>query len=381
MKNIKIYKEKQFLIFDFENGKTVKYDFSTKTTIGLKGLPVKNLKSQLSGYDLDELMDYFTDKKYAKFLKFVRRNESSHFNIYNIGTILERVPKYKNFEQIFSAGIEDIVDKNFKYTINDIPKVLIKMCKNHEIRLGNLFLDLYNENPNGYQLAYNLDYASLNDNDINSILIKYKNGGYNYQIRDYDKGYGIFNKLINEFGYTSKALLLYLDQLKTFEALDDMYYLLGELYDYATMMSKISKKFNKYPRHFLTTHKIACRNYNRLKEQFDEEIFKKQIDKSLEFTYKNYTFIYPNCTQDIKDEAVSQNNCVASYIDKVIKGECHILFLRNKDCVDKSLVTIEIRNNQIVQAKRKFNDPVNKDEQQAIDAWNKKFNIKKEKIA
>ena len=84
-------------------------------------------------------------------------------------------------------------------------------------------------------------------------------------------------------------------------------------------------------------------------------------------------FIYPNCTQDIKDEAVQQNNCVASYIDRVIDGNCHVMFLRKKDNPEKSLVTIEIRHNRIVQAKRRFNDPVNKEEQEAIDYWNKKF--------
>ena len=26
---MKVYKDKQFLVFDFENGKTVKYDFAT----------------------------------------------------------------------------------------------------------------------------------------------------------------------------------------------------------------------------------------------------------------------------------------------------------------------------------------------------------------
>jgi hypothetical protein len=70
---------------------------------------------------------------------------------------------------------------------------------------------------------------------------------------------------------------------------------------------------------------------------------------------------------------VSQNNCVASYIEAVIDGKCHILFLRKKDSLDKSLVTIEIRDNKIVQAKRKFNYPVSKEDQEAIDAWNKKF--------
>ena len=91
-------------------------------------------------------------------------------------------------------------------------------------------------------------------------------------------------------------------------------------------------------------------------------------------------FLYPNCTQDIKDEAVQQNNCVASYIDRVIDGECHIMFLRRVKEPNKSLVTIEIQNGRIVQALQRFNDPLTADQQEAVDAWNKHFS-KKGKVA
>ena len=91
----------------------------------------------------------------------------------------------------------------------------------------------------------------------------------------------------------------------------------------------------------------------------------------MEKSFGEYAFIYPKCVQDIKDEAVSQNNCVASYIQRVLDGECHILFLRKKDSLDKSLVTIEVRNNKIVQAKRRFNYPVSSEEQDVIDKWDK----------
>ena len=149
----------------------------------------------------------------------------------------------------------------------------------------------------------------------------------------------------------------------------------------ASMMNKISTKFDKYPRHFLTTHKIACRNYNRLKEIFDEQSYQQRINKEYECQIGNYCFIYPQSTNEIKEEAVRQNNCVASYIKRVINGECHILFLRRKNALDESLVTIEVRDNKIVQAKRKFNDPVTKEDQEAIDKWNKKFSKREEKAA
>ena len=366
---MKVYKDKQFLVFDFEDGRNVKYDFATKTAIGIKGKPVQDLNKQLRGFSLNELFDCCVDKQYAKFLTFVKCSE--YYEITNIGTILSRVPRYAKYEQIYSAGFEDIVDGSLNYTINEIPKALIKVAKTHNIKISNDLIKFWKENPDAYNLAFQLEYLSLDDKDLNNIL-KWHDSRYNRDTHTYiRKSY--VNILINKYGYNAKSLFLYLDTLKTFEAIDKMEYLLTELCDYANMMSTISPKFDKYPRHFLTTHQIAVRNYNRLKKEFSEQLFKQRINKDYECTYKDYVFIYPDCVQDIRDEAVSQNNCVASYIDRVIDGNCHILFLRKKSSPKDSLVTIEMRDNKIVQAKRRFNYPVTKEDQEAIDYWNNKF--------
>lgn len=65
--------------------------------------------SQLSGFTLNELFDCCDDEKYAKFLRFIRNSETYSYSISNIGTILDRVPRYDRFEQIFSAGFDDII--------------------------------------------------------------------------------------------------------------------------------------------------------------------------------------------------------------------------------------------------------------------------------
>lgn len=357
----------------------MKYDFATKTAIGIKGKPVKNLCNQLSGFTLNELFDCCDDEKYAKFLRFIRNSEAYSYSISNIGTILDRVPRYDRFEQIFSAGFDDIIKDGyrFKYSINEIPKSLIKLCRKYPIKLSNHTVKYYKENQDAHYIAYNLDYLSLDSDDIYIV--------WNTETWDRVDGdcayYSFFNKLVNEYDYNAKDLWLYLDRIKTFEAVENMDFLIRELYDYANMMKQLSPKYDKYPRNFLTTHKIACRNYNRMKKKFSEELFKKRINKQYECSFGDYIFIYPASTQDIKDEAVSQNNCVASYIDKVIDGQCHILFLRKKNKPDESLVTIEVRNNHIVQARRRFNDDVTAEDQKAIDAFNKKFVNKEDKAA
>lgn len=370
---MRVYKDKQYLVFDYEDGRTVKYDFATKTAIGIKGKPVKNLCSQLRGFAINQLIECCDDKQYAKFLNFIKKQE--YYHISNIGTILDRVPDYANFEQIFSAGIYDIIKDGgrFIYSINDIPKSLLKICRKYPIKLSNKIVKYYKENIDAHCIAFDLDFINL---DIDDICKVWEATDGKWIDRVYHEN-SFFNTLVNDFGYNARDLWLYIDRLKTFEAIENMNYLLRELYDYANMMRQLSDKYDKYPRNFLTTHTIACRNYNRMKKEFSEELFRKRINKEYECTFGDYIFIYPKSTQDIKDEAAKMSNCVASYIDRVIDGNCHIIFLRKKNNPKESLVTIEVRHDQIVQARRRFNDPVTESDQKAIDAFNKKFKEKK----
>lgn len=364
---MKIYKDKQFLVFDFEDGKTVKYDFATKTAIGKKGKPVKNLCTQLRGLTVSQMCNMCVDKQYGKFLRFIESScRAGCKYVSNIGTVLNYVPSYAKFEQIFSAGIDN-VSYDFSYSLSDMPKGLVKLCKEYDITLTNCIFDSFIQNPNGWILAFNMDYASLTKKDVKTALT---NGSYSHVTPMFRRD-SYFTRLTNDYGYTAKNFMLYIDHLKTFEALDDIYALTREIYDYASMMKEISDKFDRYPRHFLTTHAIASRNYNRLKSQFDELKFQSRINKSMEKTFGDYVFIYPDSTQDIKDESVSMNNCVSSYISSVIDGKCDIMFMRYKDSPDKSLVTIEVQNNKIVQALQKYNNPLTSEQQKIVDKWNK----------
>ena len=366
---MKVYKEKQFLVFDFEDGKTVKYDFATGETIGKLGKPVKGLQNQLRGISMNYIIESCEDKNYGLFLQFVwdkfksKRwyyNINDHY-ITNVGTVLSNVKKYSRYEQIFSAGLGSYLEESryniFKYSINEIPSSLIKYIKSKRVaRLNNDIVNVWSKNPSECCLAYELDYISLNDNDLFCI----------FQCNT-------VNNLINTYGYNAKSLFLYLDTIKTFEALTIDSRVLGEIKDYARMMSEISPKYDKYPRNFLTTHAIACRNYNRLKQQFDEKSFQNRRNPKYECKIGKYIFLYPEKIDDIRSEAVSQNNCVASYVQSVIDGKCHILFMRKKEEPDKSLVTIEVKNNKIVQAKGRFNRDLTNEEEVVVEKWNTKF--------
>lgn len=359
-------------MFRFDDGKDVRYNLATGETIGKLGKPVKDICTQLSGYNLLRTIDSFEDDNYQRFLKFIDRNcinkSTAHCGwrrhrvdkIRNVGSFLSRIKDYDYFEQFFACGINDL-DAKISYKLNEIPKGLIKICKEYSIALSDNVVSSYTKNPNLFSNVVHMEFATIRTPEVISTLL------------DRTQENKWFRELVDTHNYRPQSLLTYIDNLMTFEALDGYYNTLRELVDYCNMMIKISPKYEKYPKNFLTTHKIAARNYNRLKEYFDEQEFQKRINKQLEYSYEKYKIIYPESTQAIKDEAVQQNHCVASYIGKVLEGECDILFLRKKDDLEKSLITIEVRNGKVVQARGKFNRDVSRSEQTVIDKYNKKL--------
>lgn len=342
---------------------------------------MKALNNILSGHSADELDKLFvSDPHYAEFLKYVnwRRNcemgrTTCGFIDYNLGTLFEYASQYSVCEQFFAIGFtHKQIAEDFRYSINEVPKWLRNYCigvKTNRL-LNNKFVDFYKKYPDDVQTILQTQYMTVTQSDL---MFFFANRSTDYYME-------ILTSLNKDYGYNLADVFVYMDKIMTFEAIVAINWLLRELRDYARMMDAISHKFDRYPRHFKTTMDIVTRNYKRLQKEFSEEVFKSRINKEYEFTYKGLRFFYPDSTQDIKDEAVQQNNCVASYIDRVIDGECHIMFLRRVKEPNKSLVTIEIQNGRIVQALQRFNDPLTADQQEAVDAWNKHFS-KKGKVA
>lgn len=359
---MKTYKDKQFLVFELDNGKTVKYDLANKQCIGVKGKPVKSLQSHFANISFNYIIDSCEDKKYAEFLRYVQR--ASYYSISNIGTVLERLAYYSKYEQFFAAGLGNLVQSHWlNYKLNEIPKALLKICNENEFVLSDTLITQYKRNPDAYQLAFNLQYETLTPSMIKNIVMEPAYGNY--------QGRTAFNVLLEEYGYRAKRLMQYLDYLATHEAVHVQGSFIRQLVDHARMMNTLSGKFDRYPKYFLTTHAICSRNYNRFVRDFPEEIFRTRYRKDYEMQIDDYIFIYPKTTQDIKDEAVQQSNCVASYIDRVINGNCHILFLRKIDKPNNSLVTIEVVDDKIVQARRRFNYSISLEEREIINKWNK----------
>lgn len=88
-----------------------------------------------------------------------------------------------------------------------------------------------------------------------------------------------------------------------------------------------------------------ARNYNRKRE-------------ALTFENDDFVVVIPQTTADFKAEADEQHNCVYSmYLDKVIKGETYVVFIRSKSNPSASLITCEVnRSGEIWQYLTRFNN-------------------------
>ena len=401
-----VKKEKQFIIFTLDDGKTVSYDLSTGKTYGKTGKEVKSITSQLRGYNVVDLIENFEDKNYSRFLSFLNAKvvnkikcrsywdtNSVGTKISNIGTFLSRINDYRFFEQYFTAGISDI-DVDFPLKISELPKGFLKHVRTwkKKVTLENVkryesFSNEYGEidrikdefemlTPNMLERMYTPNtYLAYNENTGLRDKLVHQEGWQENKTKK------MFDSLLNTYHYNKMSLLHYIDNIMYYEGVEPFTNILSELVDYNRMQSEMSMyKYEKYPKNFLTTHTITCRNYNRLTKEFPVEDFNERIDKDYEFKTKDFIFMYPNSPQEIKDEAVMQNNCVASYIEKVLKGECHIMFLRSKDAPDKSLVTLEIRHFEVVQSKAAFNKDPLPECMEAIKLFNKHLaKVKKKK--
>lgn len=377
---MKSYKDKQFLVFEFEDGKNVKYNLATGESIGKSGRAVKDVCTQLRGYSLLDVINSFENETYRDFLKFIdsQVNISSNARRYgwtgtrrvdkvkNIGTFLKQIENYSIFEQYFASGLTKFSD-SLEYKTTDIPKGLLKIIREDNLKITNGLIESYVKNPDLFSNIYHMDgLHTLKKSDLYTFALCLKHFGKEQRpwLSD-DKEY--FIQLVEEYNYNPIVLIRYIDTLMTLEALSQIGKILTEVRDYARMMDKISDKYERYPRNFLTTHRIASRNYTRLKHVFKEEDFIKRYCYDFGFEYKDFIIMTPKSTQDVKDEAVHQNHCVASYIQDVINGYCHILFLRDKEHKDKSLITIEVRDGEVVQARGRFNRDMNDKEKEVVE--------------
>lgn len=248
--------------------------------------------------------------------------------------------------------LQDVPVKNFNEYLEDV-KLIEKLEEEY-----NLEGRLNTFNSDG---LWDLKEAVIEDN-------RRKNG------RTYSFRRGFYS-FVMEFKHPNKRRLI---EYLLFECLVSQGMEFNEAFyqyeDYYRMSKELeNERFDMYPKYLKTYHDIVSRNFNSLRDEITNKKFSEvtQGYKELEHALKDYVVITPKTPKDLITEGNSLNHCIPSYISRVAEGGTQIVLLRDKEDIEKSLITVEIRGDEIVQARGFSNRLPDEEERGAIKEYAK----------
>ena len=362
---LRTYKEGKWLVFH-RDGQIAKYNLADHTMIGFSGRPVHSLDTQLNRISINDLIASMSDERYKRFMQIVHERMRKRHMVLKASTLLERLRDYTWIEQYVTAGINSPPPECIPLAL--VPKPLIAFARDNTnvVCITQPVINAYKSNPDACNTVFRYEGRLSVENKVGILS---RTAALDVLQRWAFRQQTWFTECVNEYGYKAGELVSYLDYLVNHEALS-IGEVLQNLIDYQRMSIAIGGRWDRYPRHLLSTHQITTRNYQRMRQQYDEQEFRKRIKPWMECTIGGYSFIYPQSTDAIKDEGMQQHNCVASYVNEVIRGVCDIVFMRNAQTPDVSLVTVEVRNNRdIQQAYQIYNRPVTSEQRDVLYQW------------
>lgn len=154
--------------------------------------------------------------------------------------------------------------------------------------------------------------------------------------------------------------------------------LVREYWDYLAMCKKerynMKNNFVLFPKNLQEAHdKVA----QRIKQKADAKMrrdFKaayRRIMAQLDFEMEGMKIVYPKTPDEIVAEGHALHHCVGSYVERVARQECIILFLRKCEDVAKPFYTIEIQHKKVVQVRGMLNESATPEVEQFISRWQK----------
>lgn len=262
-------------------------------------------------------------------------------------------------------------DKLIRHAPKEYNKDLFRWLREERERKGNLTFTYLNKcydywNDGQYDVFTKIEDKIEKEPQYSPIFYSKPNvySSYDVNILHHHRGEELRNLILTTmqtFKLELNAFLEYLLYLSHSESVDIAKlmsdypdYLRRELYLKGGKMSKM----NKYPEAWLsTTHKqqieyTRLQELERLERGGDDTKFNNSIEanKHLEWKQGHYLIRMPTGAEDIRDEAAQMEHCVATYIPDIEKGKRIIMFMRDIEHPEQSLVTVEVINGAITQA-------------------------------
>lgn len=137
-----------------------------------------------------------------------------------------------------------------------------------------------------------------------------------------------------------------------------------------------------YPKNLKERHDQLTEEQNERKVELEKESDDKK-DRNLKRTIKRKGWTryemeieqllirLPECAHEIRKEGNAQHHCVATYIDQMVAGETCILFIRKKEAPDKGYYTVEVKDDEVIQVRGKYNVAPSEDVEEFMKIFKK----------
>lgn len=159
--------------------------------------------------------------------------------------------------------------------------------------------------------------------------------------------------------------------------------------DYLQMSYQLGTQRDIYPKYLATAHDILARNVKTLEDEMLKKELAIQVEnwkrfEDITIRGAKYFIRAPKDLGELTNEATQQHNCVASYARKVAKGQTIILFMREKETPDNSVVTVEVGGDvqtgyYLAQAFRAMNVTITEEQADYLRKWCKKTEVSLQK--
>lgn len=216
--------------------------------------------------------------------------------------------------------------------------------------------------------TYLLAKLQLINNSINALgetEIKYLN---NYKLCNYEALKNVYEIINEKFDKVSRYL----------EKNDST---MSDYYDYLKNLNELHITINKksaFPDNFWKAHDEVVVEYakekaklkdiqNKEKEIKYKEIKEKSIYQPL--IINDLLIRLPESLEEIKIEGILQNNCVNSYVNRILDKQTNVLFGRKVSRPDIPYITIEIKDNRVLQARYKGNINCTAEDTKTIESY------------
>lgn len=169
-------------------------------------------------------------------------------------------------------------------------------------------------------------------------------------------------------GMSWAEIVKYLDYVDQFQACPP-YEALQLWADYLKMYKKLGGDLTDrravYPNSLKREHDKASRKVQLIRDETKmarfNEVVKDANYKKLAYDDAKYGVLVPQTAEEMFEEGRQLSHCVGAYVDDVADKRCKILFVRKQSDRTKSLATMEVRGNSIVQLKGYANNRPSKE--------------------